>query len=143
MISKGIKYICSEYWNIENYEKAVNDETQMWHCHHRIEISDDGLHTIYSKEELKKLGLYLHRSPNELIFLTKSEHMKLHGTVELSQKLSKPCTENRKQKLSIANKGAINRNRIFKWLDPQGEIHYMASGHAHRWHPDWKKIEED
>lgn len=88
MISKGIKYICSEYWNIENYDKAINDD-KMWECHHRLEVSEDGLHTIYSKKELRNKGLMFNRPADELIFLTKSEHLKLHNnTIEARQKSS-------------------------------------------------------
>ena len=27
---------------IENYDKAINDATGVWHCHHRREIGDNG-----------------------------------------------------------------------------------------------------
>lgn len=161
MISKRIDELCNEYWKIENYEKALNSE-EMWDCHHRIEVSEDGLHTIYSKMQLIELGMYFNRCPEELIFLTKLEHKKLHNsTIEFKTNLigkhhyegvknpffgkqHTDITKNKiKQTVSKLNKGAVNRNKLFKWLDPQGEIHYMASGHVHRWHPDWKKIEED
>ena len=79
---------------IENYEKAVNDATQTWDCHHRRE-------TIYSKSGLKEIGEYYNRPACELIFLTKSEHMKLHH-------LGKPKSVEHKRKLSESMKGEKN-----------------------------------
>lgn len=32
------KYCCEDISLIENYEKAVNDKTQTWCCHHKLEI---------------------------------------------------------------------------------------------------------
>ena len=42
MIRKTIKLLCDTPELIENYEKAVNDKTQMWDCHHRFEITESG-----------------------------------------------------------------------------------------------------
>lgn len=44
MISiQGAKQKCKDNISlIENYEQAVNDKSQMWVCHHRLEISLDG-----------------------------------------------------------------------------------------------------
>ena len=66
---------------IENYEKAINDTTQTWHCHHRaeIEVLPSGIVVRRSKSELIKNDRYYHRPANELIFLTRSEHMRLHN----------------------------------------------------------------
>ena len=111
MINKRINQLCKEYWLIENYEKAVNDDTQMYECHHRIEISEDGLHTIYSAKELYEAGLVWNRQPEELIFLTKSDHQKLHGnTIEFKEKISethkgKCHSEETKKKIADARKG--------------------------------------
>lgn len=67
-----------EIEKIENYEKALNDKTQMWHCHHRLELTldDEFAHT---PKELQKMGMYYNRPYYELIFLTISQHRKLHG----------------------------------------------------------------
>lgn len=78
MISQShhTKRFCSEpLENIENYDKAVID-TQLWECHHRREIDDDG--TKHSKEELISRGLYWHRPASELIFLRHDIHRSLH-----------------------------------------------------------------
>lgn len=67
------KYCCEDFSLIENYEKAINDNENMWVCHHRNEITMN-----LTPDELKKLGLYWNRPASELIFLTRSEHSKLH-----------------------------------------------------------------
>lgn len=67
---------------IENYDKAINDTTQTWHCHHRDEVKvlPSGIIVIRSTQDLKDAGRYFDCPANELIFLTKSEHRKLHST---------------------------------------------------------------
>ena len=68
--------MCSEDISlIENYQEAVSDDTQIWHCHHRGEILPCG---VFSQHDLKKFGLYWHRPASELIFLTPSEHHRIH-----------------------------------------------------------------
>lgn len=58
---------------IENYEQALNDQTQTWHCHHRKQ-TDEGL----SSDELKEIGLYFNRPASELIFMPAAEHISMH-----------------------------------------------------------------
>lgn len=60
---------------IENYEQAINDKTQTWDCHHKLEIE-----LGVSQYELKKRKLFWKRPASELIFLTRSEHMSLHSS---------------------------------------------------------------
>lgn len=118
MIQKFITDYCIEYWKIENYENAKNDDTQMWVCHHKREIEENK-----SKTQLRLEGLYYNRPANELIFLTKSEHAKLHGEnklVETKEKQSKSMigrtspmkgrhqSEETKHKISLASSGANN-----------------------------------
>lgn len=57
MISKNQtrKYCCEDISKIENYDKAVNDKTQKWDCHHRAEILPCGM---FSTSDLKRNGLY-------------------------------------------------------------------------------------
>ena len=88
---RAIKYCKNDISLIENYDKAIADDTQTWHCHHRRE-------TIFSRKDLIEIGEYYNRPACELIFLTKSEHMKLHH-------LDKPLSEDTRRKLSEANKG--------------------------------------
>ena len=115
MISK--KYatrFCKEYWNIENYDKAIADKTQVWHCHHRRE-------TVLSRKDLIEIGEYYNRPACELIFLTQAEHRRIHmkgNKINLGKhhseaakkKMSesrkgKPMSEERKKKLSESLKG--------------------------------------
>ena len=91
---RAIKYCKNDISLIENYDKAIADKTQVWHCHHRRE-------TIYSRSGLIEIGEYYNRPACELIFLTKSEHMRLHN-------LGKHLSEETRQKMSEANKGENN-----------------------------------
>lgn len=73
---------CTEPEKIENYDKAVVDETQIWACHHRLEThNSDGERRLVniSKEELQALGMYYNRPASELIFMMPGEHSSLHN----------------------------------------------------------------
>lgn len=98
MISvKNSKLFCREdIALIENYDKAVADDSQIWECHHRLEIQGD---ILISVEELIEQGLYYNRPACELVFLTKSEHSKLHADNQLPSA---------RKKNSIANSGSGN-----------------------------------
>lgn len=89
-----IRYCSEDISKIENYGQAMNDETQVWECHHRAEILPCG---NFSVETLKKFGLYYHRPASELVFLTKLEHSRLHYK-------GKPLSEETKRKMSEAHK---------------------------------------
>lgn len=67
---------------IENYDKAIADETQTWHCHHRDEVKTlpSGIKVFRSREDLIEAGRYYNCPASELIFLTCSEHRRLHTT---------------------------------------------------------------
>ena len=67
-----------EYELIENYELAKADNFKDWDCHHRLELHTDGS-LRFTRESLKKLDLYLNRPASELIFLTHSEHARIHN----------------------------------------------------------------
>lgn len=71
--------IPEEWEQIENYELAKADNFDGWHIHHRLECIETGGEINRTAKELQDLGLYYHRPANELIFLTASEHSKLHG----------------------------------------------------------------
>ena len=87
MISKRISYICEDFENIENYEQAMADTENMWICHHRLELDEEG-HRLNTMEELKAKNMYYHRPPEELIFLTKTDHWNLHMNEEQKERLS-------------------------------------------------------
>lgn len=84
MISiKQAKKYCKEFTKIENYEKAIQDD-KLWVLHHRLETHfSNGDERLFkarlSIEELKALDMYYNRPADELIFLTQSEHLKLHN----------------------------------------------------------------
>ena len=66
---------------IENYQFAKKVNFDGWDIHHRLEThNSDGEKRLVnlSKAELIALDMYYNRPANELVFLTKSEHMKLH-----------------------------------------------------------------
>lgn len=117
MINEGAQSYCSENISlIENYDKAISDKSQIWECHHRLEIQGD---KILSIQDLIDQDLYYNRPASELIFLLRSEHRKLHGINKSKthrEKISnfrknapgpmkgKHHTEETKKKLSIAGK---------------------------------------
>lgn len=122
MIGK-IECYCSTPELVENYDKAIADKTQTWCIHHRLEISPTG--KVFSRRRLIELGLYYDRPANEFIFLTKSEHMKLHNKYrvfsdETKKKMSKSMIGNKscvgrklsektKYKLSLAAKNTMSK----------------------------------
>lgn len=73
---RAIRRYCSEIEKIENYDLALADMENMWDCHHRLEIGKNG--EVMSRNDLIEHGLYYHRPPEELIFLLRSEHSRLH-----------------------------------------------------------------
>ena len=95
--AKARKYCKDDISLIENYEQAINDNTQKWHCHHRRE-------SVYTKKGLIEIGEYYHRPAIELIFLTNYEHMKLHK-IGNKNFLGKHHSEKTKKKLSESNIG--------------------------------------
>lgn len=106
MIRKDIIKICKNYTEIENYEKAIADKTQVWICHHRFEThNSDGEKRLVDiiRKELIALDLYYDRPPKELIFLSKSEHAQIHRNINKGRKLS----EEHKKNISGACKGKI------------------------------------
>ena len=113
---------CKDYENIENYDKAKADNFKGWCCHHRLQTwTSDGERRLVdiSAAELKALGMYYNRPPEELIFLTESEHHSLHNKGESNPMYGKQgywkgktgpnkdkqLSEETKNKISYANKG--------------------------------------
>lgn len=77
-IKQAHKFCRDDISKIENYEEAVNDKTQTWHIHHRLELTLDGEFAL-SLEQLKMHNMYYHRPYYELIFLTPAEHRRIHN----------------------------------------------------------------
>lgn len=99
-MDKAKKYCRDDISKIENYEEAKADTTQTWACHHRLGLTLDG-EFAHSKDELKRLGMYLDRPYFELQFLPPSEHKSLHR----AGKPGFPHSDETKKKLSEAHKG--------------------------------------
>ena len=111
------KMFCKDYTKIENYELAMNDKTQTWHCHHRNE-------QYYKREDLIKMGLYYNCPPCELIFLTSKEHHQIHKyCAEAAEKRRKTSealkghnvSEETKIKMAEAMKGKKQGTRSEEW----------------------------
>lgn len=82
MISRSpeTKRYCREpLSNVENYEVAVSSPDR-YDLHHKdeIKILPSGIEVRRSREELKEGGRYWHCPANELIFLPRVEHIKIH-----------------------------------------------------------------
>lgn len=76
------KYCRDDLSKIENYEKAIDDNTQTWHLHHRLELTLDGepaltaaqlkLHDMYYNPNRRCIRLFCFSScvlslPNKLV----------------------------------------------------------------------------
>ena len=63
MISEEkVKRYCADFTQIENYDVAISDNSEIWDCHHRLEThNSDGVKrsVFLSKSELKALGVYI------------------------------------------------------------------------------------
>ena len=108
--TKILEKYCTDYKKIENYEEAVKSPLR-YDLHHRLEISE-----MQSRSDLIFLHLYYHRPPEELIFLSHGEHIRLHKanlSAETRQKMSeakkgkcRPAFSTEwKQKMSDAKRG--------------------------------------
>jgi len=82
MIPRDAQRYCSEDLSkIENYELAKNDPTpNKWCIHHRDEckVLPSGMIALRSSQDLIENDRYFNCPANELIFLTNSDHWKLH-----------------------------------------------------------------
>jgi len=126
---EGLKNICRNYHLVENYMQARFDEENKWVLHHRRETDE-----MKSKQQLINEGRYFDVEPAELIFLSQSEHRRLHNEnalPETRRKLSEAAliskqgennpmfgkhhTEETKKKISEANKGEKHQAYGKKW----------------------------
>lgn len=113
------EYCRDDISKIENYDKAIADTTQTWDLHHKLELTLEGEFAL-STAQLKMHDMYYNRPYYELIFLTKSEHMRLHMKdkclpEDVKQRISDklkgiqrgPMTEEHRRKLSESKKGKV------------------------------------
>ena len=104
------KYCKEDISKIKNYDKAIADTTQVWHCHH---MTETWWHC--TRKELIENECYYHRKACELIFLTPEEHRRLHMkgvtlSEETKKKISATLTgrtlsEDTRKKMSESQKG--------------------------------------
>jgi hypothetical protein len=121
---KNVKrFCCEDISNIENYEKAINS-SEIWDCHHRMELIATGAVVDSSKQDLVDWNIYYDRPADELIFLTHKDHTKLH-------KKGKCVSEETMRKLSEANKG--------KKKPPRSEEHRRKMSEALKGRTVWNK----
>lgn len=97
---------------IENYEMAMNDAYWNWDIHHRLELNPDGT-LNKTRETLIIENLYYYRPADELIFLTKHDHMQLHANV-LHERKPHIASEITKKKQSEAKLFANNTEERYK-----------------------------
>lgn len=128
---KQAKKFCKEdISKIKNYDKAIADTTQTWHCHH---MTETWWHC--TRKELIENECYYNRKACELIFLTSEEHKRLHMKgVTLSDETRRKMSESQKghtvnedtrKKMSEAHKGhTVNEETRKKMSESRkGENH--------------------
>lgn len=124
------RYCGENISDIENYELAIADQTQVWHCHHRLETDK-----CISKDELITLGLYYDRPASELIFLTEHEHRKIHflgNSYRLgfdSPMKGKKHTDKARAKMSEKAKGRESWNKGKSGCYTEEQLKKMSESH--------------
>ena len=111
-------WYCHDYTKIENYEEAMADPDNIWDCHHRREVFENG--NTLSVDALKHFGLYYNVPPEDLIFMKHSDHMKLHkGVWHNGGRKGRPHTNETRQLMSKVAMGHSvseeTREKLRKW----------------------------
>lgn len=132
MIAKIHKYnyFCSESISeIENYDLALSDKDNTWDIHHRLETELN-----LSKKELIDNGLYYNRPASELIFLTRSEHVKLHYPQHKSHHFKHTEEAKRRIGLAASKRSGMKSSRIRKdiWRQKKNVLRLYKAGHSIR-----------
>ena len=132
MIGKSVSQYCKEFTKIENYEKAIADDTQLWEVHHRREDT-------YSCKELIERGEYFNVPPENLIFLTPTEHRKIDSKCKRNGASHKGMkrSETTKRKISEAKKGKKFSEEHKRKMS---ENHVGTSGKHWKLGPDGHRI---
>ena len=111
------KFCKEDISKIKNYDKAIADTTQTWHCHHMTE-------TWWgcTAKELIENECYYNRKACELIFLTREEHVRLHKkgipfTEEHRRKISASLNGHKHSKESIKKMSAAFKGKTWKLID--------------------------
>ena len=113
--NKARKYCKEDISKIKNYDLAIADTTQVWHCHHMTETWWN-----CTRKDLIENECYYKRKACELIFLTPLEHNRLHRkghalsddtrkklSESLKGKKRSPFSEETRKKMSESLKGKI------------------------------------
>lgn len=98
--SQARKYCKEDISKIKNYDKAIADTTQTWDCHHMTETWWN-----CTAKDLIDNECYYNRKACELIFLTHSEHQRLHTKGKNHPLFGKHHTAETRRKMSEAKKG--------------------------------------
>lgn len=121
------KFCKGKLSEIENYDKAIADTENIWHCHHRDEIRllPSGMVAIRTKEYLIENGRYYDCPPNELIYLKPSEHIALHRKYETNEthlkRKSRKLTDEQKAYISQRTKERMNSSELRKHLSDKAK----------------------
>lgn len=116
-VKRAKRFCKDDISKIQNYDKAIADTTQTWHCHHRLELTLDG-EFAHKKEDLIRMDMYYKRPYFELIFLTKSEHRRLHSTNisdATRQKMSEAKKDKKREPFSDEHKKNMSKARKAYW----------------------------
>lgn len=120
--NRTVRRFCSEdISQIENYSLAITDMEHTWDCHHRLEVGKNGERT--SKQDLIDNGLYYKRPPEELIFLTKREHMRLHR-IGTNYNKGKKRSEETRRKISEARIGKHHSEETRRKISESRKVYY-------------------
>lgn len=146
MISNEVRKYCRKIYHhlIENYEEAINSE-EMYICHHRKEITEDG-RNAFTADELIDLGEYYHRPPEELIFLTKSAHKALHMAANnkdngVTDEHKREMTKARQKRYREKHRDKINQKSRERYAN-NAEYRKARKEQHKKWienNPNWNK----
>ena len=106
-IESATAYCKEDISRIENYDLAIIDTEEMWHCHHRREITENK-----SMSQLILERKYYQVPASDLIFLRKGDHISLHNkNRDISSFYNASHTKEIQEKVQQTrrNNGALDR----------------------------------
>lgn len=116
---------------IENYHEAINDNNETWICHHKLEIELQ----LFSYDLIKK-NLYFNRPPEELMFIKKNDHIKLHASKHNSFKNKHHTQETKNKinntKLKNGTWPSGEKNPMYKHIWTEEELEHLKQGALNR-----------
>lgn len=133
MISESYRakqYCCEDISKIENYDKAIADQDQIWEIHHKAEVLPCGR---FSKGDLIKFSLYWNRPANELIYLRHDIHRSLHHKGNIYM-LGRKLSSETKHKLSKAQLNNPTKSKRVYQFSKEGKLiaHFPSACEASR-----------